>query len=120
MNQRRSFFKNTLGLALGASAALSGASANELASRIKSKTANKYEFYGTHQQGIATPAQKFIYFLVLLQFKLKKKITRVKRIAKPFWGNKRFFSKAQPHRASAAPKGVVCPFAQGSGRSKTP
>ena len=39
MNQRRSFFKNTLGLALGASAALSGASANELASRIKSKTA---------------------------------------------------------------------------------
>lgn len=78
MNQRRSFFKNTLGLALGASAALSGASANDLASRIKSKTANKYEFYGTHQQGIATPAQKFIYFLVLdLHEKEPKKISEI-------------------------------------------
>ena len=78
MNQRRSFFKNTLGLALGASAALSGASANELASRIKSKTANKYEFYGTHQQGIATPAQKFIYFLVLDLYETKpKKISEI-------------------------------------------
>ena len=78
MNQRRSFFKNTLGLALGASAALSGASANDLASRIKSKTANKYEFYGTHQQGIDTPAQKFIYFLVLDLYETKpKKISEI-------------------------------------------
>ena len=78
MNQRRSFFKNTLGLALGASAALSGASANELANRIKSKTANKYEFHGAHQQGIATPAQKFIYFLVLdLHEKEPKKISEI-------------------------------------------
>lgn len=28
-------------------------------------TANQYPFFGIHQQGIATPAQKHIYFLVL-------------------------------------------------------
>lgn len=65
MNQRRDFFKNTL--ALGAGIALGGASSlfGSDMGRISSKTANKYDFYGTHQQGIATPAQKFIYFLVL-------------------------------------------------------
>lgn len=78
MSQRRNFFKNTLGLALGAGAALSSASAEPAKGRITSKNPNKYDFFGTHQQGIATPAQKFIYFLVLdLHEKDPKKIKEI-------------------------------------------
>lgn len=33
--------------------------------RMSPTTANQYPFFGIHQQGIATPAQKHIYFLVL-------------------------------------------------------
>lgn len=58
---RREFFKNIAALSpLLALPAL--AKAPEFK---RKKSQNKYSFFGTHQQGITTPAQKHIYFLVL-------------------------------------------------------
>ena len=65
--KRRDFIKNTLALGLGAStiaASQLGATSQTLSPRIKVDK-NPYSFYGPHQQGIATPAQKHIYFMVL-------------------------------------------------------
>ena len=65
--KRRDFIKTTLALGIGAStlgASQLGAASQALSPRIKVDK-NPYSFYGPHQQGIATPAQKHIYFMVL-------------------------------------------------------
>lgn len=66
-NGRREFIKN-IGL-VGAGIAASTASVNALAQtqaeqEKKIKTDNEVPFYGEHQAGIETPAQRNIYFLV--------------------------------------------------------
>lgn len=81
MMNRRSFIK---GLSLaGASLSLAPLSAQSIQSsgvhspRL-SEIANNYPFFGTHQQGIVSPAQKHIYFLVLdLHTKSLKEIREV-------------------------------------------
>lgn len=58
---RRDFLKQT---ALFGAAVMSG-STLALESRTTPKIHNIYPFHGTHQQGITTPAQHHIYFMVL-------------------------------------------------------
>lgn len=61
-HSRRDFLKQTALVGAG----LLSAPAFGLESRqTAQKTTNKYDFYGEHQAGITTPAQKHIYFLVL-------------------------------------------------------
>ena len=61
LTDRRVFLKQVA--LVGASVMASPAFALE--PRTTPKIKNIYPFYGTHQQGIATPAQKNIYFMVL-------------------------------------------------------
>ncbi|AGQ37698.1 TPA: deferrochelatase/peroxidase EfeB [Mannheimia haemolytica] len=59
---RRDFLKHTALVGAG----LLSAPAFALESRqISEKSQNQYDFYGKHQAGIVSPAQKHIYFLVL-------------------------------------------------------
>ena len=58
---RRDFLKQAAVLGAGVMAGTAFA----LEPRATPKIKNIYSFYGTHQQGIATPAQKQIYFMVL-------------------------------------------------------
>ncbi|QIM63188.1 peroxidase [Pasteurellaceae bacterium Orientalotternb1] len=58
---RRDFLKNATLLGAGLMAGTSYA----LAPRAATKSLQSHSFYGKHQQGIATPVQKQIYFMVL-------------------------------------------------------
>lgn len=61
---RRKFLKSMA--TLGAFAPMMMyADSQSMLPRMSPTTANQYPFFGMHQQGIATPAQKHIYFLVL-------------------------------------------------------
>ncbi|MGX2955660.1 iron uptake transporter deferrochelatase/peroxidase subunit [Ursidibacter arcticus] len=60
-NARRDFLKQATLI----SASLMTGTAYALEPRVPSQIKNLYPFFGTHQQGIATPAQKQIYFMVL-------------------------------------------------------
>ncbi|MGY4674208.1 iron uptake transporter deferrochelatase/peroxidase subunit [Ursidibacter arcticus] len=60
-NARRDFLKQATLI----SASLMAGTAYALEPRVPSQIKNLYPFFGTHQQGIATPAQKQIYFMVL-------------------------------------------------------
>ncbi|EFX91846.1 Tat pathway signal sequence domain protein [Actinobacillus ureae ATCC 25976] len=61
-HSRRDFLKNTALVGAG----LLSAPTFALESRqLSSHVQNQYPFYGQHQAGIVTPAQKHIYFLVL-------------------------------------------------------
>ena len=60
-NARRDFLKQATLI----SASLMAGTAYALEPRVPSQIKNIYPFFGTHQQGIATPAQKQIYFMVL-------------------------------------------------------
>lgn len=62
---RRSFLKSIMIAGAGVlTPAVVNAESKVHTQRV-SPVANKYPFFGIHQQGIATPAQKHIYFLVL-------------------------------------------------------
>lgn len=62
--ERRDFLKNVAIVGAGIfSPAFADSSIH--AQRVSSTIANKYPFFGIHQQGIITPPQKHIYFLVL-------------------------------------------------------
>lgn len=61
LTDRRVFLKQVALVGAGVMASPTFA----LEPRITPKIKNIYPFYGTHQQGIATPAQKNIYFMVL-------------------------------------------------------
>ncbi|WP_159083936.1 Dyp-type peroxidase domain-containing protein, partial [Nocardioides terrigena] len=62
IRSRRDFLKNTALVGAG----LLSAPAFALESRqLTAQAHNQYPFYGKHQAGIVTPAQKHIYFLVL-------------------------------------------------------
>ncbi|WP_427834100.1 iron uptake transporter deferrochelatase/peroxidase subunit [Actinobacillus pleuropneumoniae] len=62
IHSRRDFLKNTALVGAG----LLSAPAFALESRqLTAQAHNQYPFYGKHQAGIVTPAQKHIYFLVL-------------------------------------------------------
>ncbi|MGX2974430.1 iron uptake transporter deferrochelatase/peroxidase subunit [Ursidibacter arcticus] len=60
-NARRDFLKQATLISAG----LMAGTAYALEPRVPSQIKNLYPFFGTHQQGIATPAQKQIYFMVL-------------------------------------------------------
>lgn len=60
-SQRRNFLKTSI---IGAGV-LAAAPLFALEPRIEVKINNIYPFYGSHQQGVTTPAQKHIYFIVL-------------------------------------------------------
>ncbi len=59
--ERRDFLKQAMLLGVGLTAGAPYALEPRIAPRIN----NLYPFYGIHQQGIATPAHKHIYFMVL-------------------------------------------------------
>ncbi|QIW15704.1 peroxidase [Pasteurellaceae bacterium RH1A] len=61
-NERRDFLKQATFLGAGL---MAGTSALALEPRPAPKIHNAFPFFGQHQQGIATPAQKHIYFMVL-------------------------------------------------------
>ncbi|MGX3020962.1 iron uptake transporter deferrochelatase/peroxidase subunit [Ursidibacter sp. B-7004-1] len=60
-NARRDFLKQATLMSAG----LMAGTAYALEQRVPPQIKNSYPFFGTHQQGIATPAQKHIYFMVL-------------------------------------------------------
>ncbi|KAE9539244.1 deferrochelatase/peroxidase EfeB [Ursidibacter maritimus] len=60
-NARRDFLKQATLI----SASLMAGTTYALEPRVPSQIKNLYPFFGTHQQGIASPAQKQIYFMVL-------------------------------------------------------
>ncbi|MGX2951411.1 iron uptake transporter deferrochelatase/peroxidase subunit [Ursidibacter sp. B-7004-1] len=60
-NARRDFLKQATLISAG----LMASTAYALEQRVPPQIKNSYPFFGTHQQGIATPAQKHIYFMVL-------------------------------------------------------
>lgn len=64
LTQRRHFLKGTALIGVAAGAGIAG-SVFALELRSTPKIRNLYPFYGAHQQGIATPAQHHIYFMVL-------------------------------------------------------
>lgn len=60
-NARRDFLKQATLISAG----LMAGTAYALEQRVPPQIKNSYPFFGKHQQGIATPAQKHIYFMVL-------------------------------------------------------
>lgn len=64
-DSRRNFLKGTALIGVAAGAGIFAGSAFALESRTPPKIHNIYPFYGTYQQGITTPAQHHIYFMVL-------------------------------------------------------
>lgn len=65
LTKRRDFLKQTL--FLGSAVGLAALTPNTFAlePRVSPKIPNRYPFFGSHQQGISTPAQHHIYFMVL-------------------------------------------------------
>lgn len=61
-NARRDFLKHATLVGAGLMASTAGYA---LSPRATTPTAHAHSFYGKHQQGIATPVQKHIYFMVL-------------------------------------------------------
>ena len=81
---RRIFLKQASLLGAG----LIASNAYALEPRVVPKAKNAYPFYGKHQEGISTPAQKHIYFIVLdLHTTELKKIQEVFQIWTAFSNN---------------------------------